>query len=118
MKEKTSYPLLDPIPSNCLRSLGTAAATLLAAATSVVVGGIVDKLAAGGADVAAPLVAALALALSAAAATVALGECVPTWVGLRRGFAAAVRCARGLLFASQRAFERHDKGYHVNLLLY
>ena len=116
MKEKTSYPLLDPTPSNCLRSLGAAAATLLAAATSVVVGGIVDKLAAGGADIAAPLVAALALALSAAAATVALGECVPTWVGLRRGFAAAVRCVRGLLSASQRAFERHDKGYHVNLL--
>ena len=102
---------------NVARSAGVAASTLLAAATSVVVGRVVDGLASGASGVGALLALALVLAVASAAATVFLGEWVPTWLGVRRFLDGAMACARDILAAPQRAFARHEKGHFVNVLM-
>ena len=117
MKEKMPYPLLDSTPSNCLRSVGVAASTLLAAAVSVAVGRAVDELTSGALDIWTLLAVALILAVASAVATVLLGEWVPTWLGVRRFLDGAAACAGDILAAPQRAFARHEKGHYVNVLM-
>ena len=117
MKEKTPYPMLEPTPSNCLRSVGVAASTLLAVAASVAVGTVIDELTSGAPDVGTLLAVALMLAAASAASTVFLGEWAPTWLGVRRFLDGAAACARDILAAPQRAFARHEKGHYVNVLM-
>ena len=117
MIKKSAYPIVDISIRNVARSVGVAASTLLAAATSVVVGRVVDGLASGASGVRALLALALVLAAASAAATVLLGEWVPTWLGVRRFLDSAVACARDILAAPQRASERHEKGHFVNVLM-
>ena len=117
MKEKVPYPLIVPTPSNVLRAAGVSASTLLAAAASVAVGHVVDELASGAPDVGAPLAVALILATASAAATVLLGEWVPTWLGVRCFLDGTKACAREILAAPQRAFVRHEKGHFINVLM-
>ncbi len=117
MIKKSAYPIVDISIRNVARSVGVAASTLLAAATSVVVGRVVDGLASGASGVRALLALALVLAAASAAATVLLGEWVPTWLGVRRFLDSAVACARDILAAPQRASERHGKGHFVNVLM-
>ena len=117
MSKKSTYPIVDISMRNVARSAGVAASTLLAAATSVVVGRVVDGLASGASGVGALLALALVLAVASAAATVLLGEWVPTWLGVRRFLDGAMACARDILAAPQRAFARHEKGHFVNVLM-
>ena len=117
MKEKMSYPLIAPTPSNVLRAAGVAASTMLAAAASIVVGRVVDELASGASGAEAMLALALVLAAASAVATVFLGEWAPTWLGVRRFLDGATTCAREILAAPQRAFARHEKGHFVNVLM-
>ncbi len=117
MIKKSTYPIVDTSIRNVARSVGVAASTLLAAATSVVVGRVVDGLANGASGVGALLALALVLAVASAAATVLLGEWVPTWLGVRRFLDSAVACARDILAAPQSAFARHEKGHFVNVLM-
>ena len=111
------YPLVDMNIRNVVRSVGVAASTLLAAAASVAVGRVVDRLSSGASGVGALLAVALILAAASAAATVILGEWVPTWLGVRRFLDGAVACAGDILAAPQRAFARRDKGHYVNVLM-
>ena len=117
MKDKASYPLFVPTPSNILRAFGVATSTLLAAATSMVVGRVVDELARGASNIGTLLAAAFVLALASAAATVLLGEWVPTCLGVRCFLDGAMACAKEILAAPQRAFARHEKGHFVNVLM-
>ena len=117
MIEKSVYPLVDMNIRNVVRSVGVAASTLLAAAASVAVGRVVDQLSSGASGVGALLAVALILAAASAAATVILGEWVPTWLGVRRFLDGAVACAGDILAAPQRAFARRDKGHYVNVLM-
>ena len=117
MIEKNIYPLVDMDIRNVVRSVGVAASTLIAAAASVAVGHVVDLLSSGASGVGAPLAVALVLAVASAAATVLLGEWVPTWLGVRRFLDGAMACARGILASPQRAFARHEKGHFVNVLM-
>ena len=117
MSKKSTYPIVDISMRNVARSAGVAASTLLAAATSVVVGRVVDGLASGASGVGALLALALVLAVASAAATVFLGEWVPTWLGVRRFLDGAMACVRDILAAPQRAFARHEKGHFVNVLM-
>ncbi|MDM8270417.1 ATP-binding cassette domain-containing protein [Thermophilibacter provencensis] len=117
MIKKSTYPIVDISIRNVARSVGVAASTLLAAATSIVVGRVVDVLASGAPGVGTPLSLALVLAVASVAATVLLGEWVPTWLGVRRFLDSAVACARNILAAPQRAFARREKGHFVNVLM-
>ena len=117
MTKKSEYPLVDASVSNLAKALGVAASTMLAAATSIVVGHVVDQLSSGVSYLGAPLAVALVLAVASAAATVFLGEWVPTWLGVRRFLDGAMTCAKEILTASQRAFSRHEKGHFVNVLM-
>ena len=117
MTKKSEYPLVDASVSNLAKALGVAASTMLAAATSIVVGHVVDQLSSGVSYLGAPLAVALVLAVASAAATVFLGEWVPTWRGVRRFLDGAMTCAKEILTAPQRAFSRHEKGHFVNVLM-
>ena len=117
MIKKSTYPIVDMSIRNVARSVGIAASTLLAAATSIVVGRVVDVLASGAPGVGTLLVLAFVLAAASVAATVLLGEWVPTWLGVRRFLDSAAACARDILAAPQRAFARREKGHFVNVLM-
>ena len=114
---KKPYPLLVPTPSNILRAFGVATSTLLAAATSIVVGRVVDELTRGASDIGTLLAVALVLALASAAATVLLGEWAPTCLGVRCFLDGAKACVKEILAAPQRAFARHEKGHFINVLM-
>ena len=115
--KKSEYPLVDASVSNVAKAAGVAASTMLAAATSIVVGHVVDQLSSGASGVGAPLAVALVLAVASAAATVLLGEWVPTWLRVRGFLDGAKACAKEVLAAPQRVFVRHEKGHFINVLM-
>ena len=117
MVKKIAYPLVDASARNVIRSVGVATSTLLAAATSMVVGRVVDELARGASDIGTLLAVALVLALASAAATVLFGEWAPTCLGVRCFLDGAKACAKEILAAPQRAFVRHEKGHFINVLM-
>ena len=104
--KKMPYPLLVPTPSNILRAFGVATSTLLAAATSIVVGRVVDELTCGASDIGTLLAVALVLALASAAATVLLGEWAPTCLGVRCFLDGAKACAKEIREAIHQADAR------------
>ncbi len=117
MIKKSEYPLVDVSVSNVAKAIGAAASTMLAAATSIVVGRVVDQLSSGVSYLGAPLAVALILALASAAAAVLLGEWVPACLEVRCFLDGAEACAKDILAAPQRAFARHEKGHFVNVLM-
>ena len=117
MIKKSEYPLVDASVSNVAKAIGAAASTMLAAATSIVVGRVVDQLSSGVSYLGAPLAVALILALASAAAAVLLGEWMPACLEVRCFLDGAETCAKDILAAPQRAFARHEKGHFVNVLM-
>ncbi len=111
-----SYPLLETSPRSVLRAACIAAATILEAAASLLIGVAINVLAAGGTGEAFTYVLAGVGVSVLAAGGLILAEWVPTLTGTETGLDAAKSVVRQIIRLPQRLFGRNDRGYYINLV--
>lgn len=117
--ERSAFPVFEPSVRNLGLALARLAGTLLSVVSSLVLGALVDAVAAGslaGGSAACALLAYLAVSLVAALANFYLVGWLPTRLDLRREMRASERAIELVLSMSQRAYARHDAGYYLNLV--
>ena len=113
------YPLFAPTPRTLALSCGVALGTILAAGAAYLLGGIVDGVASGGLapdEVAVRLAAFLGVSVASELARFALDDWLPLKENLRREVDASEQAVDQVLAMSQRTFERHDAGHHLNIV--